>query len=535
MNTILLLQNSQIIFVLLIFLFIFRSIRNLLYHLFVWQRRDYRIDRMVVHLLTESGQRWSFGNFSLIKWFALALYILIPSLRDNVLPLLLIFLLESVVIIKEWMRSGIKKPELTPKIIGIILVVCVIFSGFSLLKLPVTVILLVTDKLLAIVVFILLLILKIPFSIYKWILIRKARKKMSQFPHIIRIGITGSFGKSSTKEFLSQLLSEKYNVVKTPKNINTDIGIAKLILKKVTKSTQIVVIEMGAYKKGEIASICSFVKPDIGIVTAINEQHIDLFGSIAKIRATKYELIESLPRSGLALFNEDNDYTRLMAKKTKGIRVITYGTKKGSEALIKNIRETEFGLQFTLQTKEEIIECKTKLLGFHLANNLSAAIIVARYLKVPKVTLELRLKTLKLQKHSLQIVGKAYGAIVIDDTLNANPDGVLAAIKVLEKFPGKKYMVLTPLIELGESGSKVHKELIEHAIKSITLILLTNKSYFKEMLEIAQKYNRPQMVQLVNTKAGVTILKGVLTDGDAVAFLGKESRHILDQIESKII
>lgn len=530
-----LIQNEQLLVSLLMIFFIFRSARNMLYVLFVWQRRDYRLDRMWVHLLTESGQRWAFGNLALLKWIVLFVYAVVPNIRSILLPVLFIFLFESLLILREWLQRGIKKPALTPKIAVIVLITCLLLGALIFLHTSVPLTLLLADKALPIVIFFLILILKIPFISYKWLLISRARKKIAQYPKLTRIGITGSYGKSSTKEFLSALLSEKYTVVATPENINTDIGIAKLILTKVNQNTEVIVLEMGAYKKGEIRNICSFVSPQIGIVTGINEQHIELFGSLANTRAAKYELIEALPKTGLAVFNDDNEYTRLMAKKTHLVKVITYGTKKDAHVGIRNIKETQQGIQLEVQTKTEKLVIQTKLLGKHQIYNLTSAILVARYLQVPKTLIEKKVKEFMPPAHSLQVAGKYKGATLIDDTANANPDGVKAALEVLSLFPGKKYVVLTPLIELGTQTLRIHQELIREAEKSVTLLLLTNKSYFEELSKIATKLGRKDLLQMEGPKKGAELLRRVLTSGDVVVFLGKEARQTLKELQTKKI
>ena len=155
------------------------------------------------------------------------------------------------------------------------------------------------------------------FNFQKKRIIKKAMAKMRTLKKIKVIGITGSYGKTSTKEFLDVILSEKYRVIKTTGNNNTNIGVAKTVLNKVNDNYDYFICEMGAYKIGEIEEICGIVKPEIGILTGINEQHLDLFGSIENTVKAKFELIEALSKKGVAILNRDNKYIKSAIKNRK--------------------------------------------------------------------------------------------------------------------------------------------------------------------------------------------------------------------------
>ena len=168
--------------------------------------------------------------------------------------------------------------------------------------------------------------------------IRMAGKKLSFYPNLTIIGITGSYGKTSVKNFLTHILSGKYNTISAPKNINTDIGVAEFVLRTDFAKTNIFIVEMGAYKIGEIKKICDMVKPKIGILTAISEQHLSLFGDIKKTQQAKYELLLSLPADGLAVVNADNAYCRECLHEIKA-PVMTFGIEPENNPtyLIENI------------------------------------------------------------------------------------------------------------------------------------------------------------------------------------------------------
>ncbi len=519
---------------LLLILFLIRSIRNLLYQLFFWQKKEYRWDTMWLHLKSSSGQRWVFGKISLIKWVLLSGYatfyvakIKPPSNFPGIelVPLILFFALEVVLLFREWV-STIKAPKFTPK--TLVIIAAVILCGLILyLKtaLPLPLKLLLLDKLLAILVTGLILITGIPALIWRKIIIWQATNKIKTYPKLIRIGITGSFGKSSTKEYLAALLTKNYTVAKTERTDNTDIGISKTILKQVNDKTQVLIVEMGAYKKGEIKTACQIVRPTIGIVTGINEQHIELFGSISNTRQAKYELIEALPVTGLAVFNGENEYTRLMARKTKNKQVIEYGFNKKSDVWANQIKQKEDGVDFILHLRAQQIDCKTNLLGKHQVLNLLAAAAVGDYLKISNSEIKSTIGKLPYLESRLKKVGRFHGATLIDDTFNVNPQSIMAAVDYLQLYTGNKYLVLTPMIELGKYAAQLHETAAAYGSKHQVNFLVTNNSFYKEIVAGAKKYNGS--VILTNQKQLIKKLQKSLQTGDAVVFCGKEARHIL--------
>src|SRR3990167_2287880 len=356
--------------------------RNIFYQLFIWQLKEYRLDRMRIFLLSPAGKQWMFGKIAIIKWLLLVVYLLFEPVQTIIWPLLGIFALESVLIIKEWIH-GVKRPQFTLKLTVVTLgTVILLFVPFWFIQLPVPLLILTLDKLLPLVVSLLLVVFMVPAYFYRQLMVRRATKKLQKFPKLTRIGITGSYGKSSSKEYLATILAEKFRVVKTEKTLNTDIGIARTILKNVTSKSEVMVTEMGAYKRGEITQLSWMVKPTIGIITAINEQHLELFGSLEQTRKAKYELIENLPQNGLAVFNADNQYTRLMAKKTHHCQVLTYGYEKNADVRISETEVTSKEIAFKLHFGKTVLTCRASLSGKQQVYAIAAAATVAWYLKL---------------------------------------------------------------------------------------------------------------------------------------------------------
>lgn len=342
-------------------------------------------------------------------------------------------------------------------------------------------------------------IFQIPIRAAKFFIYKMAAARVSSAKNLIVIGITGSYGKTSTKEFLSQILEQKFKVRKTPKNINTEIGVAKFVLQKLESDDEVLVAEMGAYKKGEIKRLCDIVKPRIGIVTGINEQHMDLFKSFENIIATKYELIESLPEDGAAFFNGENKYCLEMAEKWQGYKTI-YGSTEGKQGW-------------------ELAE-----LPSHYLQNLAGAIEVARYLGMDEDEITGAAKNIKLSERMTQIFIGKDGALIIDDTYSANPAGVLAALDYLaEQKQNYKIIIMPCLIELGEAAEDIHRRIGKRINEVCDLAVITTKDYF----DIIKQEAGEKAVLCAAPKKVMELLKDRLNSDAAVLVEGRVAQGIV--------
>lgn len=333
----------------------------------------------------------------------------------------------------------------------------------------------------------------IPTVIIKRIIYRLAAKKMRKIENLTVVGITGSYGKSSTKEFLAQILEKKFNVIKTPENVNSEIGVAKFVLKNlndadysanchpersssgekdlINKTRQrdsspsaqndkkmIFIVEMGAYKRGEIRKICDIVKPKIGIITGINEQHLAMFGSIENIKKAKFELVESLPKNGLAVFSGDNKYCLEMSEAHGGKKAVCCGA----------------GLPFHVS-----ISYGGGELPRHYLSNIATAVEVARYLGMEDDKIKEAVANLKLSDRMAKIYSGKNGVSIIEDTYSANPDGVLSALDYLGGQRRKNKIIVMPcLIELGKAAEEVHHRIGKKIREVCDLAIITTPDYF---------------------------------------------------------
>lgn len=432
------------LFFLLFFYLLIQLLLSNLFYLYLWQIKEYRRDRFICHLKTRTGRRQLFSCFNILKWKG----VLRPIFTFKaILIFLLVFSFEfrlGFFILKQvsydfWIRALL--------VVLMLLILSPLITTLSVfLFTPMTLVL-------------------------KKLIIFLARKKSSLFSDLIVVAVTGSFGKSSTKEMTSAILSEKYRVLKTPKNWNTEIGVAKTILRSLNKKHQVFVVEMAAYKKGEIKAICSLVKPQIGIMTGINEQHLGLFGSLENIKKAKYELIEALPQNGLAVFNADNPYSQELAKKTT-IKKKVYSVKD-----VERVRVSKKTISFSFNNQN----FRLNLLGAFNISNFLAAYWVARELGLSQADIFKGAENVKPLPGTMKPFSGKNNGFFINDTYSCNPQGFLAALDYLEKQKGRKIVVMSGIIELGRAAPRIHQEVARKLSSVADLVILTKKEFEKEM------------------------------------------------------
>lgn len=525
--------------------FLIRSVRNTLYHIFLWQLKEYRVDRMITHLKTPQGKRLMFGPLTLIKWLPLVVLISVAltNLRylENISSVSMsayylfwiVLIVEASLNIKELISRGWRLPILTPKVLFILFVVflahILVLAQFlqyePLLNLaPIVAILSpVFDKLLAPSIAFLVILFSIPAYIYrKWIL-EKAKRKIEEIREIRVIGVTGSYGKTSTKEFLATILAEKYNVAKTPASQGTDIGIARYILSELTKEHEVFVVEMGAYKRGEIREMCEIVHPKVGMITGINEQHLELFGSMENTMRAKFELIESLPKDGLAVFNADNPRCREMAKWAQGkeLRIMNYELGE-----LESVKVHSQRVDFVYRKKK----LSAHVLGEHFLGNILGALKIAEHLGLTLEQITNGVTKITPPDKTMKPYPGPNGSILIDDTFNANPDGVLATLEYLKVYKGKKILVMAPMIELGDNAGKLHEKVGEKAAGVCDLVILTNREYYDDFQRGHNRVGGLGDLKILSGNQAVKKLKSILTKGDVAIFESKETKKILESL-----
>lgn len=287
--------------------------------------------------------------------------------------------------------------------------------------------------------------------------INDAKRIIGELPNTTVIGITGSYGKTSTKFYLEKLLSVKYNVLMTPGSFNTTMGVVKIVRGSLNATHEIFLCEMGAKGVGEIKEICDIVHPKHSIITSIGEQHLETFGSVENIIKTKFEIADCIT-DGKVFLNYDNEHIR---NKEIDKNKVTYGIEGGAwDYTADEITVTEKGTEFTVHHGDETVRFQTRLIGEHNVQNILGAIAVSHELGIPLTELVFPVKRLAAVPHRMEILDKGNGVTIIDDAFNSNPAGARAALKTLSMFKDSLRIVATPgMIELGEREYQLNKEL----------------------------------------------------------------------------
>lgn len=436
---------------------------------YFWQLKEYRLDRFKDLLKSKQGEEvYKDPRYIWRGLAALALFIFpIPYIAISVLLLDFIFILLK--------KRKFRRPRFTIK--SLLIIVTAVFLEiilFQFFPLNLPFLFFIRFFVLSLIV----LLLHIPSRLMKLFFVQRAKRKLASYKNLLTIGITGSYGKSSVKEFTAHFLSLDYKVIKTPHNINSEIGIAKFILATDFTGVDYFVCEMGAYTMGEIKLICNMVKPKIGILTTIGEQHLALFGSVKNIQTAKYELLRSIPEDGLVITNADNPYCIEYLKdlKCKNRETCGIDPKKHPTCLLVHIKPTTKGVEFEAIYHGQRGEMAIPVLGAHQAYNAALAIMVAVNLDANPKNIAKAAKTLSSDAHG-SLKKYSYGqATVIDDSYNSNPAGFRSALDLLSLFPkAKKRIVITRgMLELGEQSDQQHEKIgREIATNCSELIIIT--------------------------------------------------------------
>ena len=300
---------------------------------------------------------------------------------------------------------------------------------------------------------------------------------LREMPNLTIIGVTGSYGKTSVKYFLSRLLSTQFSVLHTPGNYNTTLGVVRTIREQMKPFHEIFICEMGARAVGDIKEICDLVHPRYGIITSIGPQHLQSFHSIENVVHTKFELAEAVPADGKVFLNYDNDYIR--GHKTDK-PVVSYGTGEGgADYAAYDISVSKEGSAFKMKDRSgQEFEFHTKLVGNHNVQNIAGAIAVANTLGIPMEKLLYPVKQLESVPHRLQLM-KQGNRTILDDAYNSNKSGFKAALDTLSMFEDLRILVTPGMVELGEREYEENKEVGVYAHDKCDYAVLVGKTRTK--------------------------------------------------------
>lgn len=312
----------------------------------------------------------------------------------------------------------------------------------------------------------------------------KAQKKLKSMSNLKIIGITGSYGKTSSKNILADILNIKYNALPTPRNLNTYNGLIMTVNNHMDKFTDIFIAEMGAYVKGEIKGLCDLVHPKYGILTTIGTAHLESFGSEENIQIGKFELIESLPSDGIGILNGDDPKQVSYHLKNK-VKTIWVGIENKDVDVraydIKcNNKGTTFKIKFKNDKKGYLFQ--TKLLGNHNVYNILAAVALGYEFGIDISNLQKSVSTVKAVEHRLELkkLGNFY---MIDDAYNSNPVGAKNAVEVLKMMPGVKVVVTPGMIELGKKEDEYNRVFGTQIAKGADYAVLIGEKHTKPIYD----------------------------------------------------
>ncbi len=427
----------------------------------LWQRKEYRMDRMRAYIMSpeselERNVHWYIA-FSMLC-VAAAGYIMDYSI---VMTLASATSMASIFIgyAGRAFRTGVARPAITVRSVAVI--------GVAFILLAVK--LIVTNNIaqMALVVFaspvvvaFAVGIVTLPALLTKRKTIARATQARAGLHSLVTVGITGSVGKTSTKKYLVHLLGgESDTVIATSEHRNSPYVVAQDMLQRLSEKTKIYIAEMGAYNKGEIAELARLVQPSIGVITAITNQHVALFGSLENLVRAKWELPESIPEHGTLVLNKDDV---LLREKATGMKqsILWFSLLEGADVSMSNIILEQDATLCTLAIRGNSQELRLPVISRGQMVPILAAAATALALGVSEEEIMARMETLPQLERTMQVRTGKNGALVIDDSYSASEASVRNAIDYMKNIASQDaYLILVPIIELGSEGARVHERI----------------------------------------------------------------------------
>lgn len=351
---------------------------------------------------------------------------------------------------------------------------------------------------------------------------REAASILASMPDLKVIGITGSYGKTSTKHYLYRILQEQFATTMTPGSYNTTMGVIRTIREHMRPYDEVFICEMGAKNIGDIKEICDLVHPRAGIVTAVGEQHLESFKTVENVQRTKFELVDALPSDGFAVVN--NDFPKVADRAVDNVDCVRYAVAnpEGADFTASDIRYTPDGTEFTLTDTQsgETLSLRTRLVGECNISNLMAAVIVALRLGMPKDKIRYAVGQIEQVEHRLNMKRTPGGITIIDDAFNSNPQGSRMALDVLAMMDSGKRIVITPgMIELGDRQAEANEEFGRHAARCADIVIVVGQynrdaimaglaagPIKEENIHAVDTFNEAQALLGTIAKAGDTVL-----------------------------
>jgi UDP-N-acetylmuramoyl-tripeptide--D-alanyl-D-alanine ligase len=478
--------------ILILILWILYSFKVFLFWIWLWQLKEYHYKRFFAHFETQKLRKFFF-SFKSLK---------LPKFTPKIFLLVLfafVFHLYFIISSRNW----------------------VLFSAVLILE--------------PIIASILIFIFQIPSAIWTGIYLRKAEKKISQFKNLLVIGISGSYGKTSVKEILSAILSKKYKVLKTERHINAEIGIAKTILEKLSDEHQILIAEIGAYEIGKIREVFKIIKPKIGILTGINDQHLSTFGSKENIIDAKFELIDDLPKNGTAILNAENEFIRSEIE-NRGLKVNNIklcSIKDKLDVWAEDINIAKDYLSFKILAKDgDLSAFKINLIGRQNIENILLAVCCAKELGMSLKEISEACRGIGQEQGSIKFLKKS-NPVILDTSYSSNPTGVFADLDYLKLYSGKKIVIMPCLIELNGVSKEMHRKIGEKIGHICDLAIITTKDRFKDAEEGFSSYKQDgkEIMLIENYLDILKIITGFDGENDVILLEGRVPKALVDSLK----
>ncbi len=347
------------------------------------------------------------------------------------------------------------------------------------------------------------------------------------------VGVTGSVGKTMTKEAAAAALGARYRVLRSPASFNNEIGVPITFLAQ-EPTHEVAVVEIGFYVPGEIADLCRLVRPRVGVVTAVPDKpvHFSRTPSVEAIARGKAELVESLPPDGVALLNADDARVRAMAERTRA-RVVLYGTAMDAALRATDVRVEDLeGTRFVVRYRGASAEVRFPLPGAHLVTSALGGIGTAIALDVPLEEAAIAVATLERPSHRMS-VRRADGITVIDDAYNASPAAVAAALEVLAAQRGRRVAALGDMLELGALAADAHREVGALAARSADVLVGVGELAAIAVHE-ARRSGLAEAHAALDTAEALVLLRRLLRRGDVVLVKGSRALRMEEIVDALV-
>ena len=350
---------------------------------------------------------------------------------------------------------------------------------------------------------------------------RSARRKLLSQSDLIRIGITGSYGKTSVKHILGTILAERFTVLITPKSFNTPMGVARAIRERLLPAHQVFIAEMGARHVGDIRELCRLVRPTIGILTSVGPQHLETFKTVDRVAMTKYELIAALPEDGQCFFADDRAIARQLYDQTEKPKTLVSLSAGDAIVWSENVSVSSEGSTFDLCTSDGVrTRCQTCLLGEHNILNILLAAAVAISLGLSGRQVARGIRRIEPIKSRLELLKNPNSYTIINDGFNSNPVGAQAALDVLGCFPKRRIVITPGMVELGAKEAEINKAFGTSIAQAADIAIIVGKRRVQPILDGLREAGFPEenIHQVGSLDESTTVLNSLVRKDDTVLY-----------------